>query len=87
MNINIHRCEWLTDQRSTHDDCLTLLFMGTVGTAVAVMYDISSLGASVAAMELLKGYHIYICIHIDLYTHLYIHLFVYTCIYGCSCNI
>mmetsp|Transcript_8058 Transcript_8058/g.8087 ORF Transcript_8058/g.8087 Transcript_8058/m.8087 type:complete len:638 (+) Transcript_8058:148-2061(+) len=53
--VQARRCEWLTDQRSTHNDCLSLLFMAAIGSAVAVMYDVSSLGAAVAAWELLKG--------------------------------
>lgn len=53
--VQARRCEWLTEQRSTHDDCITLLFMAAIGTAVATMYDISSLGATVATTELLRG--------------------------------
>lgn len=53
--VQARRCEWLTALHSAHEDCLCVLYMAAIGTAVATLYDLSSLGASVAATELLLG--------------------------------
>ena len=49
------RCEWLSTSRSVHEDCLYVLYISAVGSAVAMLYDISTLGASLAAVDLLMG--------------------------------
>ena len=53
--VQARRCEWLTALQSTHEDCLCVLYMAAIGSAIAFLYDLSSLGSSVASYDLLLG--------------------------------
>lgn len=53
--VQARRCEWLTALRTAHEDCLYVLYIAAVGASVAAVYDLSSLSASLAALDLLTG--------------------------------
>jgi membrane associated rhomboid family serine protease len=53
--VQARRCEWLTALRTAHEDCLCVLYIAAIGAAVAAVYDLSSLSASIAALDLLTG--------------------------------
>ena len=53
--VQSRRCEWLSTLRSTHDDCIALMYLSVIGTIVAILYDISSLASSCSAFDLLMG--------------------------------
>lgn len=51
--VQARRCEWLTTLHAVHEDCLCVLYMAAVGSAIAILYDLSTLGSSVASYDLL----------------------------------
>ena len=53
--VQSRRCEWLSTLRSTHDDCIALMYLSVIGIIVAILYDISSLASSYSAFDLLIG--------------------------------
>lgn len=53
--VQSRKCEWLSTLRTTHDDCIAVMYLSVVGIIVAILYDISSLASSTAAFDLLLG--------------------------------